>query len=56
MFIVIYEDQARLHQLVETIFFVSFVDDFSRRIWVYTIRANDEVLEIFREIEETGSD
>ena len=25
-------------------YFVTFVDDFSRRVWVYTIRAKDEVL------------
>ncbi|KAH9657711.1 hypothetical protein KPL70_023190 [Citrus sinensis] len=28
-------------------YFVTFVDDFSRRVLVYTIRAKDEVLEIF---------
>ncbi|KAH9688421.1 hypothetical protein KPL70_015118 [Citrus sinensis] len=28
-------------------YFVTFVDDFSRRVWVYTMRAKDEVLEIF---------
>ncbi|KAH9656605.1 hypothetical protein KPL70_022746 [Citrus sinensis] len=28
-------------------YFITFVDDFSRRVWVYTMRANDEVLEIF---------
>ncbi|KAH9670687.1 retrovirus-related pol polyprotein from transposon TNT 1-94-like protein [Citrus sinensis] len=28
-------------------YFVTFVDDFSRRVWVYTIQAKDEVLEIF---------
>ena len=28
-------------------YFVTFVDDFSRRVWVYTMRANDEVLQIF---------
>ena len=28
-------------------YFVTFVDYFSRRVWVYTMRANDEVLEIF---------
>ncbi|KAH9734322.1 hypothetical protein KPL71_017332 [Citrus sinensis] len=28
-------------------YFVTFIDDFSRRVWVYTMRANDEVLEIF---------
>ncbi|KAH9662850.1 hypothetical protein KPL70_019489 [Citrus sinensis] len=28
-------------------YFVIFIDDFSRRVWVYTMRANDEVLEIF---------
>ncbi|KAH9714714.1 Integrase catalytic domain-containing protein [Citrus sinensis] len=28
-------------------YFVIFVDDFSRRVWVYTMRAKDEVLEIF---------
>ncbi|BBG99268.1 transposable element gene [Prunus dulcis] len=28
-------------------YFVSFVDDFSRRIWVYTMKRKDEVLKIF---------
>ncbi|KAH9792408.1 hypothetical protein KPL71_004103 [Citrus sinensis] len=28
-------------------YFVTFVDDFSRRVWMYTMRAKDEVLEIF---------
>ena len=28
-------------------YFVTFVDDFSRRVWVYTMRSKDEVLEIF---------
>ncbi|PSS08126.1 Endonuclease [Actinidia chinensis var. chinensis] len=28
-------------------YFVTFVDDFSRRVWVYTMRHKDEVLEIF---------
>ncbi|KAH9699499.1 hypothetical protein KPL71_024377 [Citrus sinensis] len=28
-------------------YFVIFVDDFSRRVWVYTMRAKDKVLEIF---------
>ncbi|CAL2233267.1 unnamed protein product [Prunus armeniaca] len=28
-------------------YFVTFVDDFSRRIWVYTMKHKDEVLKIF---------
>ncbi|KAK9224543.1 hypothetical protein WN943_009577 [Citrus x changshan-huyou] len=28
-------------------YFVTFVDDFSKRVWVYTMRVKDEVLEIF---------
>ncbi|KAH9666242.1 Integrase catalytic domain-containing protein [Citrus sinensis] len=28
-------------------YFATFIDDFSRRVWVYTMRAKDEVLEIF---------
>ncbi|KAH9763991.1 Integrase catalytic domain-containing protein [Citrus sinensis] len=28
-------------------YFVTFIDDFSRRVWVYTMRGKDEVLEIF---------
>ncbi|KAH9696084.1 hypothetical protein KPL71_023037 [Citrus sinensis] len=28
-------------------YFVTLIDDFSRRVWVYTMRANDEILEIF---------
>ncbi|KAH9762567.1 hypothetical protein KPL70_000851 [Citrus sinensis] len=32
-------------------YFVTFVDDFSRRVWVYTMRQNEEVLEIFELME-----
>ena len=28
-------------------YFVSFVDDFSRRVWVYTLKSKDEVVETF---------
>ncbi|KAH9793297.1 hypothetical protein KPL71_004477 [Citrus sinensis] len=28
-------------------YFITFVDDFSRRVWVYTMRVKDEVLDIF---------
>ena len=28
-------------------YFVTFVDDFSRRLWVYTMKTKDEVLGIF---------
>ena len=28
-------------------YFVTFVDDFSRRVWVYTLRSKDEVFETF---------
>ena len=28
-------------------YFVTFVDDFSRRAWVYTLKSKDEVLETF---------
>ena len=28
-------------------YFVSFIDDYSRRCWVYTMRHKDEVLELF---------
>ena len=28
-------------------YFVSFVDDFSRRFWVYTMKSKDEVFETF---------
>ena len=28
-------------------YFVTFVDDFSRRVWVYTLKSKDEVLETF---------
>ena len=28
-------------------YYVSFIDDFSRRVWVYTMKHKDEVLEIF---------
>ncbi|CAL8995464.1 unnamed protein product, partial [Prunus brigantina] len=40
-------------------YFVSFVDDFSRRIWVYTMKRKDEVLKIFpkwKKMIETQSD
>ncbi|GMI79054.1 hypothetical protein HRI_001574700 [Hibiscus trionum] len=28
-------------------YFVTFVDDFSRRVWVYTMKSKDEVLKVF---------
>ena len=28
-------------------YYVTFVDDFSRRVWVYTMKTKDEVLGIF---------
>ena len=28
-------------------YFVTFVDDFFRHVWVYTMRLKDEILEIF---------
>ena len=28
-------------------YFVTFIDDFSKCVWVYIMQANDEVLEIF---------
>ena len=28
-------------------YFVTFVDDFSRRVWVYMLKSNDEVFETF---------
>ena len=28
-------------------YFVTFVDDFSRRVWVYTMKAKDKVFEVF---------
>ena len=28
-------------------YFITFIDDFSRHVWVYTMRAKDKVLEIF---------
>ncbi|GMP75251.1 hypothetical protein CsSME_00032410 [Camellia sinensis var. sinensis] len=28
-------------------YFVSFIDDFSRRVWIYTMKHKDEVLDIF---------
>ncbi|KAH9697402.1 Integrase catalytic domain-containing protein [Citrus sinensis] len=40
-------------------YFVTFIDDFSRRVWVYTMRAKDEVLEIFvkwKKLVETQTD
>ncbi|KAH9670812.1 Integrase catalytic domain-containing protein [Citrus sinensis] len=40
-------------------YFVTFVDHFSRRVWVYTMRAKDEVLEIFmkwKKLVETQTD
>ncbi|KAH9783016.1 hypothetical protein KPL71_009155 [Citrus sinensis] len=38
---------AKTASIGERHYFVTFVDDFSRRVWVYTMRAKDEVLEIF---------
>ena len=28
-------------------YYVTFVDDYSRRVWVYTMRYKDEVLDVF---------
>ena len=28
-------------------YYVSFVDDYSRRVWVYTMKTKNEVLEVF---------
>ena len=33
--------------LEENHYYVTFVDDFSRRVWVYTMKTKDEVLRIF---------
>ena len=30
-------------------YFVTFVDDFSRRVWVYVMKNKDDVLEVFLE-------
>ncbi|KAH9716238.1 Integrase catalytic domain-containing protein [Citrus sinensis] len=40
-------------------YFITFVDDFSRRVWVYTMRAKVEILEIFvkwKKLVETQTD
>ena len=47
MFTVMYRDQPKTASIGRSHYFVIFVDDFSRRVWVYTMRAKDEVLEIF---------
>ena len=46
----VYSNVQRLTKTVSigvSHYFVTFIDDFSRRVWVYIMRANDEVLEIF---------
>ena len=31
-----------------SIYFVPFIDDFSRKVWVYPLKAKDEVLFVYR--------
>ena len=38
---------SKTPSLGEKHYFVTFVDDFSRRLWVYTMKTKDEVLGIF---------
>ena len=30
------------------VYYVSFIDDYSRRTWIYFLKGKDEVLEIFK--------
>ena len=42
-----YEGPTKTTSFSESHYFVSFVDDFSKRVWVYIMRAKNEVLKIF---------
>lgn len=42
-----YEGPTKTTSFSESYYFVSFVDDFSKRVWVYIMLAKNEVLEIF---------
>ena len=33
-----------------SLYFVTFIDDHSRKIWVYTLKTKDQVLEVFKQI------
>ena len=46
MFTLTFGDLLRLHQL-EVTTTLSFIDDYSRRCWVYTMRHKGKVLELF---------
>ena len=47
MFIMMYGGSTKTASIGGSYYFVTFVDDFSRRVWVYTMRVKDEILEIF---------
>ena len=32
-----------------SLYFVTFIDDHSRKIWVYTLKTKDQVLEVFKQ-------
>lgn len=32
-------------------YFVTFIDDYSRNIWVYTLRTKDQVLDVFKQFQ-----
>jgi 5'-3' exoribonuclease 2 len=32
-------------------YFVTFIDDFSRKVWVYVLRTNDQVLSVFKQFQ-----
>ena len=32
-----------------TLYFVTFIDDYSRKLWVYALKTEDQVLEMFKE-------
>ena len=35
--------------LGKSLYFVTFIDDHSRKIWVYTLKTKDQVLEVFKQ-------
>ena len=42
-----YEGPTKTTSFSESHYFVSFVDNFSKRVWVYIMRAKNEILKIF---------
>jgi hypothetical protein len=42
-------DLCRFHHWVNLVYYVSFIDDFSRNTWIYFLRKKSEVFENFKE-------